>query len=119
MLFVAHETLLSRPPAGAKDGVPERVHLERAASMGHRGSREKLARYELPEPVEYLLEWFRELAATRRVGMTGTEPLSYADIDAWARQTRRTPTSEEVQALIRLDGASRDPEAILTEVSDG
>lgn len=60
-----------------------------------------------PAGLEVLWTWFNELRATRSVGMGGLEPLTYREVDAWARLTDRRPKPHEVQALMRLDLATR------------
>lgn len=47
----------------------------------------------MPERLAYLWQWFRELR----------KPLSYTEIEAWARLTRRSPERWEIDALFRLD----------------
>lgn len=41
--------------------------------------------------------------------MHGMAAITYVDIDAWARLTRRTPDALEVEALARIDAAWRFP----------
>jgi len=47
----------------------------------------------IPERLVYLWQWFRELR----------KPLSYTEIEAWARLTQRRPERWEIDALFRLD----------------
>ena len=80
-----------------------REHLQAAAESGQRI--EGLIGPEAPVELIYLLGWFAELSATR--GSTGFSilPLSYLEIDAWARLTDVDPTPFEVGVLRRLDEA--------------
>lgn len=61
---------------------------------------EDLTPPDLAPEAEYLWRWFREIDARRRGG-----PISYAEIDAWARLTGRRPTRWEVDAITRIDDA--------------
>lgn len=49
--------------------------------------------------------WFGELSAARTSNGFGMNPLSYAEILAWATLTRRSPAPVEVSALRRIDSA--------------
>ena len=53
----------------------------------------------------YLLEWFGELSAARGAGVAGPNPISFAEIAAWARLTGADPSPAEVQILRRIDAA--------------
>ncbi|MGA0608827.1 phage tail assembly chaperone [Caldimonas sp. KR1-144] len=55
----------------------------------------------------YLTEWWRELDEARAEGFNGLQPLSYAEIEAWARLTGRSPSVDEVTTLQRIDRAYR------------
>lgn len=65
---------------------------------------------EFPEVLRYLWEWFTELERARSVGPHGVNPMSYQDIDAWARLLRRPVLPHEVSALMRLDLVMRHPD---------
>jgi hypothetical protein len=92
------------------DGAPQRVHLERAAARGHRAAIEALARVpELPEEGEYLWQYFLEVSLGRGAGPMGASGLSYRDVEAWCRLMDRRLAPHEVQALLLLDSAVRDP----------
>ncbi len=60
-----------------------------------------------PPPVSlvYLLHWFVELQAGRQSGFGGPQPITWADLAAWARLARVAPQAWELQALRRLDQA--------------
>lgn len=53
----------------------------------------------------YVGGWFGELSGARSSNGFGVNPVSYAEIDAWARLTGRHPSFLEVSALRRLDAA--------------
>lgn len=53
----------------------------------------------------YLYGWWRELDDARQSGCSGPDPISYAEMQAWARLTQRAPSVDEVQTLRRLDAA--------------
>jgi hypothetical protein len=56
----------------------------------------------MPYGLLHVWGWFLELSATRPRGM-GFVPISYAEIDAWARRTGRDPLPYEVQLIRRVD----------------
>lgn len=60
---------------------------------------------EMPESLRYIWVWWGELQNARRVGPHGLDPITYVDVQAWARLMDRRPTSYEVDALMRLDRA--------------
>lgn len=51
----------------------------------------------------YLWNWFAELCGGRSWAGSGPGPLSYLEIEAWARLTKRAITSFEVQCIKALD----------------
>lgn len=53
----------------------------------------------------YLLEWFGELSAARGSGAAGPNPISFAELAAWAALTGNEPTAAEVHILRRIDAA--------------
>ena len=57
----------------------------------------------LPEEIAYLWEWFRELDGARGSNGFGPMPVSYAELDAWARLTGRHTLPWEVRWLMLLD----------------
>lgn len=107
MDVVRHDARLDAP---LEHGGSRRATLELAASRGSQTAIQALTRPEYPEPLEYLLEWSRELVGRSGVGMDGFAPLTWEAIDAWARRTGRNPTPDECNALMLLDGAFRHPE---------
>jgi hypothetical protein len=70
------------------------------AARGREDAIAELQGPEIPEALEYLWGWFLEQRP-------GGEALSYEDIDAWARLTRRRLEPHEVHAMIELDSAIR------------
>lgn len=59
----------------------------------------------LPLAGAYLFGWFIELSNARGPGALGPAPITYPDIDAWSRLTRRAPAPWEVRVIKALDGA--------------
>lgn len=57
----------------------------------------------MPAEVAYLWEWFMELERVRCYNEVGPQPLTYSELDAWARMTGRAPSPAEVDALLALD----------------
>ncbi len=58
---------------------------------------------EIPTSLAYLWQWFQELSFSRSSHGYGHNPLSYGDMDAWARLTGRRLDPWEVQALKDVD----------------
>ena len=87
----------------------------REMAVGHNEKNRAMAERELaaipdpPEPVQYLWEWFQTLDSARRYGMSGAEPLTFSDLDAFARLLDVDPTPAEVRALLFLDATIRAP----------
>jgi hypothetical protein len=63
----------------------------------------------MPVALRYIYEWWGELHQARRMGAHGLDPITYQDVDAWARLTDRMPEPHEVHALMRLDRAMIHP----------
>ena len=78
-----------------------REHLEQAARMG--GAPDELIGPRCPDLLAELWAWFIELDRARRHGGFGPEPLAYADIEAWARLTGRSPSPSEVAMIVDID----------------
>jgi hypothetical protein len=83
------------------DGHSLRVHLEAAARQN--GQEPGLAGPELPDLYADLWEGFLELDRARGHGSFGPEPLAYADIESWARLTRRRLSPQDVALIVELD----------------
>ena len=98
-----------------KDGAQMRTHLAIAAkgscaggcqpTCGHVKARATLTAPPLSERVRYLWGWFLELHGRRGSGMNGPASLSWPDLDAWARRTKRDPTPWEFRAIGLIDDA--------------
>ena len=56
---------------------------------------------EMPWPLIHVWEWFCTLCGGRR----GTEPLAFADIEAWSRMTGAMIRPSELALIKRLDFA--------------
>ncbi|MCY1042711.1 hypothetical protein OV208_15410 [Corallococcus sp. bb12-1] len=72
---------------------------------------ELLGEHQLPDSLAHVWGWFAELSNARGAGAFSLNPISFQDIESWARLTGSRPTSFEVQLLRRLD------EAFLVETS--
>lgn len=59
-------------------------------------------RPEFPHGLEHVWQWFGELDSTRQSGMAAN-PITYTEIDAWDRLTRRGASEFEVSCLRALD----------------
>jgi hypothetical protein len=68
--------------------------------------------------------WFCELSQTRSSNGFGANPISFAEIEAWARMTRSMPTPREVLLLRRLDAVAlrfinaKNPQRMQVDVND-
>lgn len=58
---------------------------------------------DVPENGEYLWAWFQELSSGRGNNGFGVLPLSWADMDAWARLTGNQPEPWETAILRNMD----------------
>ena len=94
-----------------KDGTTYRANLEVAARMGSVAARAELAGPGLPIEAGYLWGWFVELNAGRSSNGFAANPISWAEIDAWARRTGTDPLPWEVRWIKVLDATwMREPE---------
>lgn len=59
--------------------------------------------------------WFGELAAARGSSGFGANPISFAELAAWAHLTDRAPTPFEISLLRRIDSAFL---AVMSEPED-
>jgi len=57
---------------------------------------------ECPELGQRVWQWFSELHRTRDVGMAAG-PINHREIEAWARNTRRSPKPWEVAVILAID----------------
>lgn len=92
-----------------EDGKSWREHLEALVKRG-RKPQSDLDGPDIPLEGVHVWKWFSELEQTRSMSRYGMGPLTYTEIDAWARLTRRTPEVWEVDALMTMDVAMRFPE---------
>lgn len=60
---------------------------------------------QVPAGGELLWRWFLDLSRTRRAGFGGPEPISYAEIEAYARSTRWPIEPRHVALLRAMDDA--------------
>jgi hypothetical protein len=57
----------------------------------------------IPAGGELLWRWFLDLSRTRRAGLAGPEPISYSEIEAYARSTRWPIEPRHVAVLRAMD----------------
>lgn len=57
---------------------------------------------ECPVGLSHIWSWLSELRAWRNDPNEAQSPLTFSEIDAWARLTRRRPTVDEVHTLRML-----------------
>jgi hypothetical protein len=86
-----------------KSGSSRRAHLRQVEKTSGKTPEELLENPELPEPVKHVWEWWYELHNARSAGGMGQSPITYLDIQAWAKMSRQEPTPWEVQALREMD----------------
>jgi hypothetical protein len=60
---------------------------------------------ELPDALAHVWEWFCELSKARSANGHGLNPISFAEIDAWARVMQTGVTPWEAGLIRRLDAA--------------
>lgn len=58
----------------------------------------------MPVPLVHVWQWFGELSRGRTCGMA-TNPITWSDLDAWARLTGVRPTPLELELIYALDEA--------------
>lgn len=56
-----------------------------------------------PHPLIYLWRGFLEISSSRGSNGYGPSPISYTELDCWARLTRRKLTAFDVEVIMRLD----------------
>lgn len=99
MLFARRHFAMSTRTGGAT----ARAHLEAAARMGSAAAKAELAKDTTPGPLGYLWSLFLELHGRRGIGALGPSPITWPDLDAWTRLTRRVLAPWEFDVLARLD----------------
>ena len=72
--------------------------------MAERAGRKcaELVQPEVDRQAQYLLRWFGELSQGRQNGM-GANPISWCEMEVWARMTGRHPNEWEVETLRAID----------------
>lgn len=63
---------------------------------------------EVPEYLFYILEWFWQISGRRKSGLSGAEPIGYAEIACWRDLMQCDPTAQEVRVLLDMDDAYMD-----------
>lgn len=61
----------------------------------------------MPDAVSHVWEWFWSLSGRRQQGYAGPQPISYLEIDAWARRMRIQILPAEIHMLVQMDNAYR------------
>jgi hypothetical protein len=105
----------SRMNVPMKTGGTMRDNLEQAAERGNpvairllRAPRQSIA-------LEYLWSWFLEIRVGAGQSLSGIAPLTWTEVDAWARCAKTRPYPHEIKALFSLDIVARDPESFEKE----
>lgn len=88
-----------------KDGTSIRSHYESVQRQTGITPKELAEIPPMPEALAYLWEWFLQLDGARGGNGFGLNPLSYAEIQAWAQLTRLQPEPWEVSAIKRIDSS--------------
>lgn len=88
-----------------KDGYSLRKHLQAAWRASGIKPDELCNLPVIPELAKYLWDYFIELHNRRTNYGWGHVPLTFIEIDAWERKTRRTLDPWELKALLEIDGA--------------
>jgi hypothetical protein len=85
------------------DGHTVLEHLEFAAERSESAKKELEELPDFPQEMQLLWDYFQELSLGRGVGMIGMEPLTYQDIDSWARLMDHQLPPHFVSALLFMD----------------
>lgn len=83
---------------------PKRADFDEVEKQTGRTPPEAINPEPYPDALEYIWEWFGELSRTRGGGW-GPGPITYLEIDAWARLTSNSPEPWEVALIRKLDTA--------------
>jgi hypothetical protein len=99
--WAAHQFALDKPVT-PKSATTRRVMLE--DYEGRTGKIDaELDGPPFPDGLEYIWAWFCELDAARTSNGYSANPISWHEVDAWARLRRRRPTGFELDCLAGLD----------------
>lgn len=60
---------------------------------------------DVPDAGDHLWEWFWSLDAARPSNGFGANPITYSEIEAWARLVDAEPSPDEVRVIKAMDGA--------------
>lgn len=104
-----------------KDGATLRDHLLAVKRQIHKTPKEleELTSVKCPPLLHYMWLAFLELNSGRGSSGFGPQPLSYQEIESWARLTRRHLTAWQVQLLKRLDAMYLSKQAKQKDKADG
>ena len=92
------------------DGATLRHHLEQVYKQT--GKRpEQFTEVECPEEMRYLWQWFCELSGTRQYSEVGAMPITFQEMDAWARLSGNEPSPLDVKVLKQIDFIALQPKA--------
>ena len=84
---------------GLKETITRRDYNER---FGQEGLTPDI---DVPVDGEHIWEWFWHLSDRRQNGMSGPQPLSYRDLEAWMTITGTLVLREESEILLNMDNA--------------
>lgn len=79
------------------------------SARGYAAARQALQGPPFPDALYYLYRWATELHGRCGVSMAGVNPVSHAEIRAWAELTGTDPRPYEVAAIIEIDAVLRTP----------
>jgi hypothetical protein len=92
------------PPMPGEEAERSNTVGEHLAALGADGfDVEQFRGPPAPAGVEYVVEWFAELSTARGSNGFSQSPITYAEIDAWARLTGRSLSPFEVDLLRVMD----------------
>src|SRR5262245_33766838 len=89
------------------DGQWQRDVWKESARKGNAQAKAKLRWPRYPKSLEYLDALHMRLSAGRSEGQHGIAPLTWRDVESWARQTDERLRPHEVEALVAIDNAFR------------
>ena len=97
--YAEHEFSISKPD---KSGTSEREHLEQVERQtGHRPK--ALDGPDFPLLMSHVWSAFIVLNASRTMGFSGPNPISYQEIKTWKELTDTPLSSWEIEAIKRVD----------------
>jgi len=97
--FAEHSFKLSKTD---QHGVTEREHLEEVERQAGK-TPQALIGPQFPTLVSHIWSAFVSLSSARTAGMSGPNPITYPDIQAWLTLTNQVLSPRDIEAIKLLD----------------